>query len=726
VLYGTTESGGLSNKGVLFSFNAKTATYTKLEDPKSRNFDSLHHNPNGGLVLASDGKYYGMTDNLEYEDGSRYAYIVSLDTATGTYTNLYELDGENGEGVNLVGSMVQALDGKLYGVTRSGGVLDMGTLFSFDPLTNAYERVHDFKGPDGEEPSGGLMLASDGKLYGVTRYGGNGFVSLGEGVIYSYDPAEGTFRKLWNFGGEPDDNDDNDDEDNQDGIYPGSILVEYTPIEICNGQDDDGNGQVDEGVQTTYYWDGDGDGYGRGDSSIQSCIDLTKFGHVTNKLDCDDDDETVYPGATEVCGDGKDHNCDGQVDEGCTPVTITCPGDQTLTADAGSCTVLVKRLPPVNVGGSNTTTFGFELTGATEGDATGEITNEVFNVGVTTVTYFASADEDNSASCSFTVTVKAAPEICGNSKDDDCDGQVDEGCNTTTWYRDADGDGYGNPNSSKVGDTQPRGYVSNNLDCNDKNKVKGGPEVCDGRDNDCDGVIDNGFELKAFYSDWDSDGYGSPKRMVMACSAPPRYVADDQDRNDDNKNVYPNAPEICDGKDNNQDGTVDEGFTRTAFYHDFDKDGYGRDEVTLQACAAPLNYVAVGGDCNDRNGSIHPGASGPPNDGIDNNCNGEIDEPLRSLTSSKGGEVGGEQELSLQLTATPNPSKHYFTLQVQSTSNAPAQLRITDVLGRVVELKQGVAANTSLTIGHTYRPGMYIAEVRQEGKKAIVKLVKQQ
>jgi uncharacterized repeat protein (TIGR03803 family) len=197
VLYGTTESGGLSNKGVLFSFNAKTATYTKLEDPKSRNFDSLHHNPNGGLVLASDGKYYGMTDNLEYEDGSRYAYIVSLDTATGTYTNLYELDGENGEGVNLVGSMVQALDGKLYGVTRSGGVLDMGTLFSFDPLTNAYERVHDFKGPDGEEPSGGLMLASDGKLYGVTRYGGNGFVSLGEGVIYSYDPAEGT---LGNYG----------------------------------------------------------------------------------------------------------------------------------------------------------------------------------------------------------------------------------------------------------------------------------------------------------------------------------------------------------------------------------------------------------------------------------------------------------------------------------------------------------------------------------------------
>jgi uncharacterized repeat protein (TIGR03803 family) len=652
-IYGITHLGGNYGFGLIFSIDVTTSTYTKVYD-----FDSTHRGPRGNLVLASDGKLYGMTDNLGHDEGPRYAYIFSFNPTTDTYTNLYKIDGENGEGVNLVGSMVQALDGKLYGVTRSGGVLDMGTLFSFDPLTNAYERVNDFKGPDGEEPSGGLMLASDGKLYGVTRYGGNGFVSLGEGVIYSYDPAETTFRELWIFGGEPDNNDENDDEDNQDGIYPSGMLVEYTPVEICNGQDDDG---------------------------------------------------------------------DGQVDEGCMPVTITCPGNATLTADAGSCTAVVKSLPPVNVGGANTTTFGFELSGATEGGATGEIADEVFNVGVTKVTYFASDGEGGQASCSFTVTVKAGAEICGNGKDDDCDGVVDEGCTpVTTWYRDADGDGFGNPASSKVADKQPRGYVSNADDCNDKNKVKGGPEVCDGIDNDCDGIIDDGLTEFTFYSDFDGDGYGSPKRLITTCAAPPRFVSNSEDQNDDNKNVYPGAPELCDGRDNNQNGSIDEGFARTTFYHDFDEDGYGRSEVTLQACAAPLNYVTVGGDCNDRNGAIHPGAAGPPNDGVDNNCNGLIDEPLRSTARSKGGEVVGEQQLSLQLTATPNPSQHYFTLRIQSQSNKPVQLRIVDDIGRVVEARQGIAANNTLTVGHSYRTGVYIAEVRQEGKKAIVKLVKQQ
>jgi hypothetical protein len=290
------------------------------------------------------------------------------------------------------------------------------------------------------------------------------------------------------------------------------------------------------------------------------------------------------------------------------------------------------------------------------------------------------------------------------------------------WYRDADGDGFGDLNSTKEAKEQPRGYVSNNLDCNDKNKTKGGPEVCDGRDNDCDGVIDNGFELQPFYSDWDGDGYGTSKRMVMACSAPPRFVSNSGDFNDENKNVYPGAPEICDGRDNNQNGQIDERFTRTTFYHDFDKDGYGRNEVTLEACAAPLNYVAVGGDCNDRNAAIHPGSSGPPNDGIDNNCNGEIDEPLKTARNADAMEA--TVAAGLQIQATPNPATHYFSLRTQSTSNAPLQLRITDALGRVLEARQNITPNTTLTVGHSYRAGMYYVQVLQGNATATLKLVK--
>jgi hypothetical protein len=238
------------------------------------------------------------------------------------------------------------------------------------------------------------------------------------------------------------------------------------------------------------------------------------------------------------------------------------------------------------------------------------------------------------------------------------------------WYRDADGDGFGDPASFKEAKGQPRGYVSNNLDCNDKNKTKGGPEVCDGIDNDCDGIIDDGLSEITFYSDFDGDGYGSEKRTITACAAPPRFVAVAGDLNDDNKNVYPDAPEICDGRDNNQDGQIDEGFTKRTFYHDFDKDGYGRETVTLQACAAPLNYEAVAGDCNDRDASIHQGAKDLCN-GKDDDCDGLIDEDCNNaVTKQDKAEANvSEQGLKLELTAIPNPASHNFTLRIQSTSS---------------------------------------------------------
>lgn len=292
------------------------------------------------------------------------------------------------------------------------------------------------------------------------------------------------------------------------------------------------------------------------------------------------------------------------------------------------------------------------------------------------------------------------------------------------WYRDADGDGWGNPNNSKEAKEQPKGYVVNNLDCNDKNKVKGGLEVCDGIDNDCDGIIDDGLTETTFYSDFDGDGYGTPKRSITTCAPPPRFVSNDLDRNDDNPRVYPGAPELCDGRDNNQNGVIDEGFARTTFYHDFDKDGYGNPDITLQACAAPRNYVAIAGDCNDRNAAIHPGAKGPPNDGIDNNCNGLIDEPVQNIVIAQGNVVVGEQSQTLQLTVQPNPSAHSFTLHINSTSRAPVQVRILNALGRVVEERQGLASRATLTIGHSYRPGVYYAEVVQGSEKASLKLIK--
>lgn len=100
------------------------------------------------------------------------------------------------------------------------------------------------------------------------------------------------------------------------------------------------------------------------------------------------------------------------------------------------------------------------------------------------------------------------------------------------------------------------------------------------------------------------------------------------DCDDNNPNVNPGATEICNGKDENCDGVIDEGFPADyTYYVDNDEDGYGDSNDSINTCqdSAPFGYVIEGGDCNDDNDQIFPGAF-DAYDGIDNNCDGEIDE----------------------------------------------------------------------------------------------------
>ena len=101
--------------------------------------------------------------------------------------------------------------------------------------------------------------------------------------------------------------------DEDDDMYPGAE-------EVCNGKDDDCDGSIDEEGATgcvTYYRDLDGDGWGTDDGK---CL-CGPEGEYTSTLsgDCDDGDSTIYPLAPEICGDLKDNNCDGQIDEDCPP-----------------------------------------------------------------------------------------------------------------------------------------------------------------------------------------------------------------------------------------------------------------------------------------------------------------------------------------------------------------------------------------------------------------------
>ncbi len=148
-------------------------------------------------------------------------------------------------------------------------------------------------------------------------------------------------------------------------------------------------------------------------------------------------------------------------------------------------------------------------------------------------------------------------------------------------------------------------------------------ELCDGKDNDCDGFTDE--DVQGFYfRDQDGDGYGTNTEGVMqGCEAPTGYVLNDEDCDDYDGAVNPAATEICDGVDNDCDGYADVGTTGT-WYADEDGDGYGDDETELEDCEGPEGWVEQGGDCDDGDAAVNPGAE-EVCDGDDDNCDGRAD-----------------------------------------------------------------------------------------------------
>ena len=198
------------------------------------------------------------------------------------------------------------------------------------------------------------------------------------------------------------------------------------------------------------------------------------------------------------------------------------------------------------------------------------------------------------------------------------------GCGRDCPSVDEDGDG---ALAACPGDEATADY----LDCDDSDPSvrPGATEQCDGLDNDCDGEADENLSL-TYYLDEDGDGYGADP--LDTCDPPEGYVRLGGDCDDTSTEIGPHVEEICDGVDQDCDGTADDGAGEQLWYADLDGDGYPGAEDVVQACQAPEGFLAEPEiwDCDDDNAEINPAAE-ESCDERDNDCDGETDEGVPSI-----------------------------------------------------------------------------------------------
>ncbi len=131
-----------------------------------------------------------------------------------------------------------------------------------------------------------------------------------------------------------------------------------------------------------------------------------------------------------------------------------------------------------------------------------------------------------------------------------------------------------------------------------------------------------------YYLDADGDGFGNPSSELATTSTSgivDGYSEFKTDCNDGDPSINLDAEEVCNAVDDNCDGEVDEG-VKTVYYADEDGDNFGDAGNTVEACEIPDGYVIDNTDCDDSASTTNPGVEEIEDDGVDNNCNGTIDE----------------------------------------------------------------------------------------------------
>ena len=359
--------------------------------------------------------------------------------------------------------------------------------------------------------------------------------------------------------------------------------------EVCDGVDNDCDGDTDELASDAVfcYPDLDADGYG--DPAGPAVLRCACAGDESqDATDCDDGERYANPGEVEICGDGLDNDCtDGVDDAGAADAA-------TWYADA-------------------------------DGDGYGAETDGVPGCAAPDGTVNDATDcDDGDASIH-----PGADETC-DGLDQNCDGSVDQDPSDglLLWFWDGDGDGYGDASAttSACADAMPAGYVRAAGDCDDTDDTVNpdGTEVCDGKDNDCDAATsEDDLAGVTWYHDADEDGYGVASRTTTSCADPDiaagtsEWVLNDQDCDDDDGTTSPSATEICDGVYNDCDAR---GAGTTAPDDEIDGDGDGYVLCTYKSSTWKGDSDVTGGkDCDDDDVAVYPKAD-EICDGQYNNC----------------------------------------------------------------------------------------------------------
>ena len=424
-----------------------------------------------------------------------------------------------------------------------------------------------------------------------------------------------------------------------DGEWASSCSI--APVtETCNGLDDDCDGAEDEGLKVVCYVDADNDGYAApGARRADACPDPSRPGllgcpnFTTHRapmdpsLDCADGDPTRRPGASELCN-AIDDDCDGIVDE---TLRVACFADVDNDTYAPASSTMTMECPVserVAVGGCPLGT-----------------TNRAPGSGSTDCDDMASARRPG------------ATEVCtsGASVDDDCDGMVDEGV-SVSCFADDDGDGYAAAGASASmqcrADSRPTfgfcpiGFAAlaptgpGSTDCRPMNAAvsPAANELCDAMmiDENCDGVANpttlcmcSGTETRTCL---EAGVCGTGTQQCASGAWGPCTVGP--------------VAEVCDGRDEDCDGTIDDDL-RVTCYADEDDDDYAPAGASASTHCPVGGRAHVGGcpvgttnlapgvgttDCNDALASVRPGGAEVCTDAgpaVDEDCDGLTDEALR-------------------------------------------------------------------------------------------------